>query len=107
MVDRILATPSSPPSVGQATLTRVNAAFSYRVPMIKLTAADTRKLLQQPETGMGYQIVEATTHDGRTQEGIAVNAELFFYGGESRSILRTASYPNILKLANEDQSAET
>lgn len=69
--------------------------------MIKLTMADKRKLLQQPETGMGYQIVDATTQDNKIREGIVFNAELFFEGGESRAILRTAaSYSDVLKLAS-------
>lgn len=68
--------------------------------MLRFIAADTKKLLQQPETGMGYQIVEATTRDGVKRDGIAFNAELFFYGDESRSILRTQRYPNVLKLAS-------
>lgn len=69
--------------------------------MMKLTTADKRKLLQQPETGMGYQIVNATTQDNKTREGIVFNAELFFEGGESRAILKTAaSYSDVLKLAS-------
>src|SRR5882672_11265789 len=69
--------------------------------MLKLAAADTRKLLQEPETGMGYQIVAATTKDGAIREGIAFNAELFFYGGESRSILREKHYADVLRTAQQ------
>jgi hypothetical protein len=67
--------------------------------MLRLNEAETRALLLQPETGMGYQIVEATTHQDKVQRGIVYNAELFFGADESRSVLRTASYPNVLKLA--------
>ena len=67
--------------------------------MLRLTDLETRTLLGQPETGMGYQIVEATTRDEKKKCGIVYNAELFFSDGESRSILRTPSYPNVLKLA--------
>jgi hypothetical protein len=69
--------------------------------MLKLTDRETRVLLAQPETGMGYQIVEATQFDDKTRRGIAYNAELFFEEGESRSILRTLSYPWILREATK------
>ena len=69
--------------------------------MLKLTEAETSVLKNQPETGMGYQIVEATQYDNRIKRGIAYNAELFFEENESRSILRTLSYPRVLREATK------
>ncbi|MGE3344150.1 MAG: hypothetical protein AB7L71_12025 [Vicinamibacterales bacterium] len=68
--------------------------------MLKLTDAQTRSLLTQPETGMGYQEVEATLRNNQTEKGIVYNGELIFLGNESRSVLKLASYPAVLKLAS-------
>lgn len=67
---------------------------------LRLTSSETRTLLGQPETGMGYQIVEATTRDDKKRLGIAFNAELFFYQDESRFELRAASYEKVLSEAS-------
>ncbi len=67
--------------------------------MLKLTEAQTRSLLAQPETGMGYQEVEATLRNNTVEKGIVYNAELMFEGTESRSILKLSSYPTVLKVA--------
>lgn len=67
--------------------------------MLKLDEAQTQSLLAQPETGMGYQEVEATLRNNQTEKGIVYNAELMFVGTESRHILKLASYPNVLKSA--------
>jgi len=67
--------------------------------MLRLTDSETKMLLAQPETGMGYQIVEGTTRDDKKKRGIAYNAELFFEENESRSMLRTESYSKVLNLA--------
>src|SRR5882672_5649269 len=67
--------------------------------MIRLTDTETRILKNQPETGMGYQLVEGTQFDNKTKRGIAYNAELFFEENESRSVLKTLSYPQVLREA--------
>jgi hypothetical protein len=67
--------------------------------MLLLTQAETKMLTRQPETGMGYQIVEAMTKDDKRTRGIVYNAELFFREDESRTILLTTSYPDVLKRA--------
>src|SRR4051812_28402454 len=72
--------------------------------MVKLTAADTSTLKHLPESGMGYQLVEGTQYDDRIKRGIAYNGELFFEEHESRSILRTLSYPQVLKEAAQSTS---
>jgi hypothetical protein len=69
--------------------------------MLRLTTDETRVLKNQPETGMGYQLVEGTQFDDKKKVGIAYNAELFFEEGESRSVLRTLSYPKVLDLATK------
>lgn len=55
---------------------------------------------------MGYQFVDATTKDGTIREGIVFNAELFFYGGESRSILREKRYADVLRTAQQAAAGE-
>lgn len=67
--------------------------------MFRLNDSETRKLLAEPETGMGYQLVEATLRDNRTEKGIAFNAELVFLGTETRNYLRMMPYTQVLKLA--------
>lgn len=57
-------------------------------------------MLAQPETGMGYQVVEATLRDNKTEQGIAYNAELLFLGNESQTILSRGPYPIVLRLAD-------
>ncbi|MDZ4783465.1 MAG: hypothetical protein SGJ19_24735, partial [Planctomycetia bacterium] len=44
--------------------------------MYKLSEGETGSLLRQPESGMGYQVVEAVTTEYRTKRGIVYNAEL-------------------------------
>ena len=69
--------------------------------MLKLSESDKRTLLSQPETGMGYQVVDTLRRDNTKKRGIAYNAELFFYSDESQNILRTTSYERVLKQASE------
>ena len=38
--------------------------------MFKLNGTESKDLLAQPETGMGYQIVEATLRDNTKQRGL-------------------------------------
>ena len=40
-----------------------------------LTDDQTEELVNQPETGMGYQEVEITTSDGQTYDATVMNAE--------------------------------
>jgi hypothetical protein len=63
---------------------------------IRLTGADKNKLIEQPESGMGYQIVEAVTRDDEPQSGVVFNAELFFPNGESRTVLLSKSHERLL-----------
>jgi hypothetical protein len=43
----------------------------------KLYSTDSNALLQKPGTGMGYQIVEATTYDStQTKRYVVYNSEL-------------------------------
>ena len=55
-------------------------------------------LLNQPESGMGYQIVEATTFHNKINWGIAYNAELLLFDGKPRAMLK-ASYQSLLAKA--------
>ena len=63
--------------------------------MFKLISDFQVQLLKQPESGMGYQIVEAVTADDKTKRGIAYNAELLLFDEEPRPLLRRA-YQNLL-----------
>ncbi len=67
--------------------------------MFRLTDAQMRDLLRQPETGMGYQEVEVTHRDNKTEKGIVYNAELLFEGNETQTVLKTMSYPTLLRTA--------
>jgi hypothetical protein len=67
--------------------------------MIRLEFSHTAKLLSQPESGMGYQIVEATLADNKTKRAIAFNAELLLFEEEPRSLMLTASYAALLESA--------
>ena len=55
--------------------------------MVKLNLTLQCLLLNQPESGMGYQIVEATTVDNQIKRGIAYNAELLLFEEEPRLTL--------------------
>lgn len=47
---------------------------------INLTASLTKRLLEQPESGMGYQMVQVkTTNQWLTKEAVVFNAEMLFY----------------------------
>jgi hypothetical protein len=67
--------------------------------MFKLNETESKDLLAQPETGMGYQIVEATLRDNTKQRGTAYNAELLFLRNEGQIELRKNSYRDVLKSA--------
>src|ERR1039458_4464295 len=60
--------------------------------MLRLSDTLKRSLLTEPETGMGYQRVEATLRDNKTERGIAFNAELLVLDDETQVTRRM--YPN-------------
>jgi hypothetical protein len=60
--------------------------------MLRVSDTLRRNLLTQPETGMGYQRVDATLRDNKTERGIVFNAELLMLDGEAQATRR--SYPN-------------
>ena len=43
----------------------------------KLDSYQLRELITQPETGMGYQYVEADMNDYSSLRGVVLNAEIF------------------------------
>lgn len=67
--------------------------------MLKLNSTLQCLLLNQPESGMGYQIVEATTFDNKIKRGIAYNAELFLFDEEPRLTLKTTAFARLLNEA--------
>ena len=66
--------------------------------MLKLNELETKNLLAQPETGMGYQHVEAILWD-KTERGIVYNAELLFLGDEPQIRLQSDPYTTVLESA--------
>ena len=64
--------------------------------MLRLTDEHRTHLLNRPESGMGYQFVEATLPDNRSKRGVAYNAELLLFEEEPRSLLRT-EYRTLLR----------
>jgi hypothetical protein len=67
--------------------------------MLKLNSTLQCLLLNQPESGMGYQIVEATTFDNKIKRGIAYNAELLLFDEEPRLTLKTTAFARLLNEA--------
>ena len=67
--------------------------------MLKLDLSLQCLLLDQPESGMGYQIVEATTFDNQIKRGIAYNAELLLFDEEPRLTLKTTAFARLLNEA--------
>jgi hypothetical protein len=53
-----------------------------------------RELLEQPESGMGYQTVEVTLRNGESRRGTAFNAECLVYSGEPLDRLDAISEPS-------------
>jgi hypothetical protein len=67
--------------------------------VFKLNPTLQSLLLNQPESGMGYQIVEATTFDNRIKRGIAYNAELLLFDEELRLTLKATALARLLNEA--------
>jgi hypothetical protein len=67
--------------------------------MLRIDSSLRTELLAQPESGMGYQIVEATSFNGRIQRGVAYNAELLLFEGEPRPMFRTIAFARLVNEA--------
>ena len=69
--------------------------------MYSLRFEETQSLLRQPESGMGYQVVDARTTDYRTKRGVVVNAELLALDEEERTdrLMLSKSYAESLRTA--------
>jgi hypothetical protein len=71
--------------------------------MYKLTLDESLDLLRQPESGMGYQVVDAVTTEFRTKRGIVYNSELLMLDEDraiDRTILRTKSFREALRTSS-------
>jgi len=73
--------------------------------MIKLTERFIASLVQQPESGMGYQIVEAEYIGRGMKKGVVYNAELIVFEDEPRRIITEAQYQELLKAASTETSS--
>lgn len=65
--------------------------------MLKLAENHTDILLSQPESGMGYQIIEATLLNYQKRDCIVYNAELLVYLDELEQIKKYESYNLLLE----------
>ena len=68
-------------------------------PMLKLSFSHADYLLNQPESGMGYQRVEARTFADKSRRGVAFNAELLVFDDEDRTPLRTKTFRTLTEAA--------
>jgi len=71
--------------------------------MFRLSQEETLSLLRQPESGMGYQVVDALTTDYRRKRGVVFNAELLTLDEDSsadRLVMRSKSASGALKAAS-------
>ncbi len=71
--------------------------------MYRLNLDEARSLLGQPESGMGYQVVDAVTTDYKTKRGVVYNAELLKLDEDRHSdriVMLTKSAAEALKTAN-------
>lgn len=69
--------------------------------MLRLDESHTRALLAQPETGMGYQEVEVTRKNNKTEKGMVYNAELLVENNEPQSLLELSRFANVLRTARD------
>jgi hypothetical protein len=67
--------------------------------MLRISSSHFALLLSLPETGMGYQNVEATTFNDKMKRGVAFNAELLVFDDEDRKLLRTLSLRKLVESA--------
>jgi hypothetical protein len=67
--------------------------------MLKLATPLMNELLRQPESGMGYQLVDAATVSGETKRAVAYNAELLLFEDEPRDLLTKKSYSELVRVA--------
>jgi len=65
--------------------------------MLKLLDEHSALLLLQPESGMGYQVVEATSVDDKKRECVVYNAELLIYSEELERVEKGLSYKLLLE----------
>lgn len=71
--------------------------------MYRLNPDETRSLLRQPESGMGYQVVDAVTVDFKTKRGVVYNAELLTLDEDRQSdrvLMLTKSATEALRSAS-------
>jgi hypothetical protein len=67
--------------------------------MIKLNESQIAQLLSQPETGMGYQIVEVKVAAG-VKRATVYNADLLLWEDEPRTYLAEGTYQQLVKGAD-------
>jgi len=74
--------------------------------VIKLTSPQLAELLDQPETGMGYQTVQVSYRDRRAPRiGTVLNAELLVWETERRTLLPTP-FETLLKQARSEEATK-
>jgi hypothetical protein len=71
--------------------------------MLRLTDRLSRDLLALPESGMGYQLVAATTKDDATKRAVVYNAELLVFDDEPRTGFSLKSHTVLLREARSSE----
>ena len=72
--------------------------------MLRIAENHARDLLAEPESGMGYQLVEATRLNGQRSTGIAFNAELLVFDDERATLRASMTHA---QLVAESRSSAT
>lgn len=72
--------------------------------MIRLSERFSARLVEQPESGMGYQIVEAEHITRGKRKGVVYNAEIIVFEDEPRRIITEAQYQELVKAASTETS---
>lgn len=73
----------------------------------KLSTEQIRELISQPETGMGYQYVEASMSDFSILKGVVLNSEIFIPEEKIEKIMgrRFLTYSAVLNEAERPGSS--
>ena len=56
-------------------------------------------MLKQPESGMGFQVVEVITKEDKQKRGVVYNAELLLLEEEPRQVMLASAFNSLLERA--------
>lgn len=72
--------------------------------MIRLSEPQISKMLDQPETGMGYQTVEVEDTRGIKKRGNVYNGDILLFEQEPREYLAEGTYEKMVKAADGSEA---